>query len=357
MRIYSCTCGAPLFIDNTQCTSCGRAAGWCESCEGMAGFDTGAAGDWTCATCGTAARPCANYSGPGVCNRTVRADDPQTLCRLCGLNDTVPNLEVDGNRDRWARLEAAKRRLIYTLDLLGLPYGTDTTPPLRFSFLGDGELAGHWVGAETDQVLTGHAEGLITVNIREADDAAREQVRVDMGEAHRTLIGHLRHEIGHYYWDLLIRGRTGAEQDFATAFGDPNDPPYDVALDRHYADGPPPDWEGWHVSAYATMHPWEDWAETFALWLAMAGVLDTAQSLGIVHGPALQDTATMVEQYRRLGLAMNELTREMGLLDFAPVVITPAIEAKLKSVDWLMRGAAVPARDQDAPGQMFPVGS
>lgn len=338
MRIYTCTCGAPLFIDNTLCTNCGRSAGWCEGCDVMASFDPGADGAWICTACGVSGTPCGNYAQHQVCNRVVTRGE--ALCRLCALNDVVPNLEVEGNRDRWARLEAAKRRLVYALDLVGLPYGDETTPPLRFAFMGDGELAGLWRRAgEDERVYTGHADGLVTINIREADDAEREALRVDMGEAHRTLIGHFRHELGHYYWDVAIKGNPQAEADFAAVFGDPADPPYAEALERHYAEGPQAEWEGLYVSAYATMHPWEDWAETFALWLAMAGVLDTAGSLGI-GGPLPGTTAEMVERYGRLGLALNEFSREMGLLDIAPVVITGAIEAKLDHVGQVIRAAA-----------------
>ncbi|WP_375691813.1 putative zinc-binding metallopeptidase [Pseudooceanicola sp. LIPI14-2-Ac024] len=341
MRIYDCTCGAPLFIDNTVCTNCGRAAGWCEGCGEMAGFDMAPDGSWTCTDCGIAGRPCTNYSKEHVCNRVQVASDPEGFCRVCRMNEVVPNLEVEGNRERWARLESAKRRLVYALDLVGMPYGDETDPPLRFSFLGDGELAGLWRRAgEVEQVYTGHADGLVTINIREADSDEREAIRVDMGEAHRTLIGHLRHEVGHYYWDVAIKGREGPEAEFAAVFGNPWEPAYGDALERHYAEGPPDGWEGTYVSSYATMHPWEDWAETFALWLAMVGVLDTAVAFGF--GAGLPETTDeMVKRYGRLGVVANELNREMGLLDFAPVVVTPAIQTKLEHVTRVVRSLIV----------------
>jgi len=53
-------------------------------------------------------------------------------------------------------------------------------------------------------VLTSHCNGLITLNIAEADDAERERRRVKFHEPYRTLLGHLRHEVAHYYWDRLI---------------------------------------------------------------------------------------------------------------------------------------------------------
>jgi len=347
MRVFSCICGAPLFFDNTLCTACGRRTGWCESCDGVTGLDPApeAGADlYRCGTCGTDVALCANYAQHDVCNRTVPAAEAGAFCRVCGMNEVIPNLTVDGNLARWARLEAAKRRLVYGLDRLGLPYGTQTEPPLTFSFMGDGEMAGLWRRAgEAEQVYTGHADGLVTINIREADDAAREATRVDMGEAHRTLIGHFRHEVGHYYWDVLIKGRPDEEARFAEVFGDPNQPTYAEALERHYADGPPPDWQGSFVSSYATMHPWEDWAETFALWLAIASVLDTAAGFGAVRRPLPDDARAMADSYRNLGLVLNELSREMGLTDYAPFIISEAIEAKLAEVHRIMRGAAAEA--------------
>ena len=52
--------------------------------------------------------------------------------------------------------------------------------------------------------MTGHNNGLITLALKEADDAVREQVREAMGEPYRTLLGHFRHESGHYFWDRLV---------------------------------------------------------------------------------------------------------------------------------------------------------
>jgi hypothetical protein len=189
------------------------------------------------------------------------------------------------------------------------------------------------MGAD-ERVYTGHANGKITINIREADDAEREKLRVDFGEAHRTLIGHFRHEIGHYYWDVLVRGRR--EDAFKAVFGDHQNPDYDAALSLYYDNGPPAGWARTFVSAYATMHPWEDWAETFALYLAISSVLDTASHLNLLEiGPA-DDLATMLRHYHRMGLVLNEVSRDMGLLDVVPVVITSAIRAKLEFVHQLV---------------------
>jgi hypothetical protein len=348
MQTFRCVCDNVLFFENTACENCGREVGWCPVCRKISAIEQRQPGIYQCVSpgCGGLVQKCANYAREFVCNRCAEVagqPDPDVLCDCCRFNVTIPDLSVPGNRGRWARLEGAKRRLFYGLDLLGLPYGTAAdgfSPPLAFEFKGDIIAPeGLWrTMGEDERVYTGHADGRITINIREADDAEREKLRVDFGEAHRTLIGHFRHEIGHYYWDVLVRNRH--EDGFKAVFGDHQNPPYNDALARYYDNGPPDDWARTYVSAYATMHPWEDWAETFALYLAMSGVLDTASHLNLLEvGPA-DDLATMLRHYHRLGLVLNELSREIGLLDFLPVVIRTAIREKL---DFVHRMVAIGA--------------
>lgn len=349
MQLFRCVCDTALFFENTACETCGRDVGWCPSCRRISALEArGDAGLFECVSpgCGAMVRKCANYALEGVCNRCVETGGPhgeEAFCDCCRLNVTIPDLSVDGNRARWARLEAAKRRLVYTLDMLGLPYGTAADgfdPPLAFAFKGDTMPAqGLWrTMGEVERVYTGHADGEITINIREADDAEREKLRVDFGEAHRTLIGHFRHEIGHYYWDLLVRGRH--EDRFKAVFGDHENPDYGEALSRYYDNGPAAEWQQTFVSAYATMHPWEDWAETFALYLAMSAVLDTALHLGLLAGPPADDLGAMLRRYHSLGLVLNELNRDMGLLDPAPAVITTTIAGKLGCIHEMVGAAA-----------------
>ena len=350
MRTFNCVCGQTLFFENSRCEACGRDVGWCPACRSISSLEPAGEGHYTCcnAHCGADLAKCSNYAVEAVCNRCVIVVDHvapagHTLCETCRYTDTIPDLSVEGNRERWATLEAAKRRLLYALDLLGLPYGRKEDgfePPLAFAFKGDVVPAeGLWRAmGEAERVYTGHADGQITINIREADDAAREQLRVDLEEAHRTLIGHFRHEIGHYYWDLLVRGE--CDDAFRDLFGDIDAPNYADALARHYKEGPPAGWRQNFVSAYATMHPWEDWAETFALYLDLTSVLDTANQLGIMKPIPFDNLAGMVDRYRRLGLVLNELNREMGLIDVVPEVITPVIQSKLGFVHDLVRLAA-----------------
>jgi len=348
MRTFTCTCGQRLFFDNTQCLNCGRTAGWCPRCNALRGLDAIDARHWRCPAsgCGVCLVACHNYAVEHVCNRMVVADDAgdPPFCDACRHNRTVPDSSIPGNHEKWVRLEAAKRRLFYTLDLLGLPYGTAADgfdPPLEFDF--KAELVRDREAWQTlspvERVFTGHARGRITINLDEADHAEREKRRVDMKEAHRTVVGHFRHEIAHYFWELLVRDR--CEQSFAALFGDHSDPPYGEALKRYYDEGPPADWPSHYVSAYATMHPWEDFAETFALYLDMIAVLDTAHhwQMTAVNPPEATLDA-MVGEHIELGFRLNEINREMGLLDLVPEVFVPPVILKLRFVHDLIRSAA-----------------
>jgi hypothetical protein len=305
------------------------------------------AGTYCCGQpdCGIALQKCHNYAVEQVCNRCLAVlpagPPPEPLCDCCRYNDTIPDLSVPGNREKWYRIEVAKRRLFYTLNLLCLPYGRADdgfSPPLAFDFKADVLPAGRlWRSmGQTERVYTGHANGKITLNIREADDVEREKLRVDLGEAHRTLIGHFRHEIGHYYWELLVAGQD--EADFQQVFGDPQDPSYAERLERYYADGPPPDWQQQYVSAYSTMHPWEDFAEIFSTYLGMVCVLDTASNMGFAGelGLPATDFDRMVLDYQRLGVALNEMNRAMGLLDLVPPVLVQPVVEKLRYVHALI---------------------
>lgn len=355
MRIFSCTCGNPLYFENSRCLSCGREVGWCPVCRTLAPLVAAAAGEVACGHpgCGARLRKCFNYLEHNVCNRSLALPPDGTaadggLCDYCRYNETIPDLSVPGNQEKWYRLEQAKRRLLYTLDLLGLPYGKTedgVSPGLSFDFLADtSDPQRRWRPMGTgEQVHTGHADGKITINLREADPVERERSRVAFGEAHRTLIGHFRHEIGHYYYQMLVQGRR--DEAFREAFGDPHQPPYAEALERYYSLGLRPDWRGQFVTAYASAHPWEDFAEIFATFLDMTSVLDTALHLGFADA-AKPDTAEledMVARYRRLGLLANELNRAMGLSDLVPEVLASPVVAKLRWVHRLVRDSRRPA--------------
>jgi hypothetical protein len=294
------------------------------------------------AKCGAALAKCANYVEHNVCNRCVAVPSQEAFCDCCRFNDTIPDLTVPGNKEKWFRLETAKRRLFYDLGELGLPYGTEADgiePPLRFDFKADvipQYILWRRVG-KGERVYTGHAAGRITINIREVDSVEREKLRIDLGEAHRTLIGHFRHEIGHFYWDVLVKGRR--EEECIAVFGDHNNPTYSEALEAHYKNGAPANWAQNYISGYATMHPWEDFAETWAAYLDMTSVLDTAEHAGFGGATRMvyAEIDPMIARYQELGIALNEFNRGMGLLDVVPEVFVPAVVEKLRYIHRLVR--------------------
>ena len=312
MKTYECTCGNALYFENSKCIGCGAEVGWCPSCESITTLLFSGDGAYQCGNtaCGARLVKCHNYAVENVCNRCIMAPVGNSLlqnrCDCCLHNDTIPDLLVEGNREKWAKLEAAKRRLFYTLDLLGLSRGVsgqNQLLPLMFDFKADIIPKNEFwrnVGSG-EKVYTGHANGKITINIREADSVKREKLRVDLGETHRTLVGHFRHEIGHYYWDLLVRGQR--ESACIAVFGNHQQPTYAQALDRHYQYGAPVGWEENFVSSYATMHPWEDFAESFSTWINLIEVLDTARNIGFSGIPDLDaaTTETLVSTYRDIG--------------------------------------------------------
>ncbi|MDH2325282.1 putative zinc-binding metallopeptidase [Cereibacter sp. SYSU M97828] len=253
------------------------------------------------------------------------------FCESCAATETIPDLNIMGNLDRWSRVETAKRRLFYSLIALGLPRVSRSGKALRFSFMAD-EIGPD--GQVVHKILTGHEEGAITINIAEADDDVREARRIAMGEPYRTLLGHLRHEVGHYYWEVLVK-EAGREAECAEVFGDAAQD-YAAALQRHYAEGPPQGWDDAHVSSYATAHPWEDWAETWAHMLHIVDGLDTARNhgldpsgTGVDDAHAITDPELLMQAWIPLATAMNAMNRSMGHQDFYPFVISPIVAGKI----------------------------
>ncbi|MGQ0635842.1 MAG: zinc-binding metallopeptidase family protein [Planctomycetaceae bacterium] len=346
MRTFICICGNRLYFENSRCLSCQRDLGWCPACHNLSTLVTAADGGIRCGITGCEAVlvKCRNYETEDVCNRCVlppATNSEALLCDACRLTEVIPDLSITGNREKWYRLEVAKRRLLFLLDHLKLPYGRaedGIAPPLSFDFKADAiPVEGVWRVMTKERVYTGYHEGKITINIREADDAEREKLRVDLNEAQRTLSGHFRHEIGHYYWQMLVSQRQ--EDAFRELFGDHNQPSYAEALQTYYRNGPPGDWQASFVSAYATMHPWEDFAETFALYLDMIDLLDTANDTILTTAVDLHaaDAEKIFNSYLRLGLAANELNRSMGLLDLVPEVLSQPVRQKLAFVHQLIR--------------------
>ncbi|WP_407049158.1 putative zinc-binding metallopeptidase [Methyloraptor flagellatus] len=370
MRLFQCqACGQPTFFDNTTCLSCGHRLAWWPTRFELTAVEpadpeTGAqAGGESAARWRLLADPdhrplalCAN-AADDACNWLVEADDADGFCVACRHNRMIPALDDPSNRERWQRIEGAKRHLFYSLMRWRLPMPDRTEDPdegLAFDFRAD-EVG---PDGKVTPVMTGHDHGLITLNIAEADDVEREQRRVAMGETYRTLLGHMRHEVGHYYWDRLVRDG-GRLDDFRAIFGDER-VSYADALKAHYENGPPADWRDRFVSAYASAHPWEDFAETWAHYLHIVDALETAHAFGLRLRPrvAAEDLSAdvsfdpyragpverVIEAWVPLTVAVNGINRSMGQPDLYPFVLTAPVIDKMRFIHTLVHDARPVAR-------------
>jgi hypothetical protein len=359
LRLFTCqSCKGVLFFENSHCMSCNRPIGYAAEAGQLVPLPEEKPAPGVPVSVEVALPggkrekfiQCKNFTEHDSCNWLVRAADEQPYCLSCRLTEVIPDLSDPKNRQAWAEVESAKRRLLYTLRALRLPVvskSEDAAAGLSFRFMS---------GTEAAPVTTGHADGLITLNVAEADAAFRENMREKLGEAYRTVLGHLRHEIGHYYWDRLVRdaGRVDACR---ALFGDES-ASYEDAIQRHYGEGPPANWAESYISAYATMHPWEDWAETWAHYLHMRDTLETAKSHGLsVRIPGMPDDEAwvstdevrgwdfegMMSSWQAVTVALNSLSRSMGMKDVYPFVVSEPVRAKLRFVhDVLQESAGKP---------------
>lgn len=436
-RAYRCQCGCPVFFRNSVCLACGTPLGyesslarliplmphpdlapgaphnswviWHDAAAGRQplqsspGADPNALPSFMPQLSQAYAR-CANLQTPAQCNWLIPITAPapvnnaanaandapaggnplamdapaplRLLCQACRLNRVIPDLNDamhPDNGELWGRIELAKRRLVSALMALGLPVASrlseDTARGMMFDFLRSPNNGPH--------ILTGHDTGLITLNLQEADDAVREAARTAMREPYRTLLGHFRHEIGHYYWDRLVRG-THWMDGFHQLFGDETID-YATALRKNYEQGPPQQWWLHYVSAYASTHPWEDWAECWAHYLHMRDTVDTALSFGLATDranleftlftldalyqpdhPQAEQFLAFLNEWTQLTTLLNEMSRSMGQPDFYPFVLPREVVAKLHfihllvtSSSWLPGDVAAVEAAQDALTQQI----
>ena len=377
MQLFHCNqCSHLVFFDSEYCVHCGATLAYLPDCNTVAALQSlapeGTSGaalperfvriNQTGNAPTTQYRMCGNRLQYQACNFAIPADEPHTLCSACRQTLVLPDLSVDGNMLRWQKLEAAKRRLYYTLARLGL-HPEDPSWSPHYQFLAD--------VASQPPVLTGHASGLITINIAEADDDERVRRRVALHEPYRTLLGHLRHESGHYFWDRLVRD-AGEQESFRLVFGDERQD-YAQALQHYYAQ--PPGYAQWSadfVSAYASSHPWEDWAESWAHYLHMVDVLETAASYGTqmsvpdvdktpqvaICDPFAQPAQPfedMVAQWVPLTLLLNSMNRSLGQQDAYPFALSGGALRKLRYVHDLVHRPHPP--QAAAPNVFTPPGA
>lgn len=351
---FSCSCGRPIFFRNSLCLGCKAPLGFEPESQVMFALTPTAQPDMWKLNAeedgATTWKRCANFDSPAGCNWMTRADEEETLCRACRLNRTIPDLDDEDNCQWWRKIENAKRRLVSQLLSLGLPVASkeseDPERGVMFDFLRSSE--------GEPRILTGHANGLITLNVEEADDSVRERIRHEMHEPYRTLLGHLRHEIGHYYWDRLVAETPWLEK-FRELFGDERQD-YAEALKRNYVQGPPANWADQHISSYASVHPWEDWAETWAHYLHVVDSLDTALRFGLSgddveqavepftvedlydpDAPDAERVILLINSWVQLTTVLNELARSMGQHDFYPFVMSRPVLRKMHFIQMLVK--------------------
>jgi hypothetical protein len=342
LRAFACaSCRSLIFFENSVCITCGSPLGFHRPSAQLVVLNREDPGRRYTDETGRVFRPCANLKIAG-CNWCADVDAEQGLCECCQLTRTRPADDDVAGMSAFARAEAAKRRLLFQLDFLGLPTTSRQQDPehgLAFDLLSSRRAA----------ITTGHDDGVITIDLAEGDDGHRETLRVRLDEPYRTLLGHLRHEIGHWYWDVLI-DQTPFYARFQDLFGDER-VDYAAALATHYEKPAQDYWTQTHVSQYASAHPWEDWAETFAHYLHIRDTLQTTAAWGLsVSGPDLdlsvawdaQLSTTPVEEadefnellraWLPLTFALNAENRSMGKDDLYPFVLPPAVVEKLRFV-------------------------
>ncbi|WP_237571279.1 zinc-binding metallopeptidase family protein [Mycolicibacterium lacusdiani] len=332
MRDFICpNCGQRLAFENSVCLSCKSKLGFSLDDMAFLVIAEGSESEHGGAVDASEYQLCANLH-LAKCNWLVEVAPVRKLCTSCALTRTRPR---DGDKvalASFAAAEKAKRRLIVELVDLKLPIvGRDDDPHFGLAF--------DLLSSADEKVFTGHANGVITLDLAEGDDVHRQQLRIAMDEPYRTLLGHFRHEIGHYYYYRLVGTAPEYQQRARELFGDA-DADYQAALDRHYSQGAPAGWNKDFVSSYATMHPAEDWAETFAHYLHIRDTLDTAAAFSFAPAAATFDRRNLgpsgfdaiIEMWLPLSWALNMVNRSMGHDDLYPFVLPPAVLEKMRFI-------------------------
>jgi hypothetical protein len=351
MKLFKCqACGNILYFENRSCGQCGHRLAYLPEETTLSAVEPIAGARWKPLASPHQERFFCTNAGRDACNWLVSPGTSDALCLACRHNGVIPDLTDQSRLTAWQQIELAKHRLFYTLLRWQLPLRTVAEDPahkLSFEFLADAAAnAG-------PKILTGHDEGKITIALGEAEDAEREKRRVAMGEPYRTLLGHFRHEIGHHYWDVLVRDRNKVAACRAVFGDDTLD--YSEALKRHYERGAPPGWQEHFVSQYATTHPWEDFAETWAHYLHIVDTLEMVAASGMSVRPPIDKvgdhTAAMyfdpyfansisqiIESWLPFVFAINSVSRAMGERDLYPFVIAPPVVQKLGFIHDLVHG-------------------
>lgn len=329
-------CRGPLWLESLECEACALPVGF--------NPDTRRAVDLA----EPSRRACASRTRG--CPWTLPADSPHAECWACRLTRTRPDPDDAAAMAKLAVTEVSKRRLLIGLADLGLPI----TP----RWLVEGGLAFDLrASTDTERVTIGHASGVITIDLKESLDDHRERLRLNLGEPYRTMLGHFRHEVGHYYqWQLVERPGGALLEECRALFGDERSS-YAEAIKRHYRDGAPAGWAQSHISSYATMHPWEDFAETFAHYQHILATLAITANGGLrmeqARQPALPSDVVPRTDYRDASMSevladwrwvahlLNRANHAMGKGDLYPFAIPAPVAEKLAFVHRVVLAAQV----------------
>jgi hypothetical protein len=376
MKTFICSCKDQqiLFFESNNCVACNRTVGLDDNFDKVEPYEL----DQENGEYFKAARPevrfqkCDNHANYNTCNGMVNlntfvpaTNEGEALCFACRFNETIPDLSIVEHIPLWQKMEVAKRRALYTLKALSLPLHNIRQEPeggLSFDFIADRDVSDHFVSQlkDTKMVFTGHDCGHITINLAEADDVARANTKMALGEQYRTLLGHFRHELGHYYFDKLILDSPEKHALSKKYFGD-DALDYQEAMNTHYKNGAPENWRDAFISEYATMHPYEDWAETWAHYMHIIDTLETAQNFSITGSTSgntnndedlaelnlPQDAyffssqtsiTSILDTWMDFSVILNSLNRSMGLNDAYPFVLTQTVRSKLSFIHHAIHG-------------------
>lgn len=334
MKPFYCQCGNRIFFANTVCVACNRQLGFDPALLQMVASDSREDG-LLAAPGGILYRRCSHAQLYGNCNWLLPEEEAEDLCFSCRMTEVIPALDRPGNLKLWTRMEEAKRRLLYSLLSFRLPLTGEHA--LKFRFMED---QGRNPDVYESFVVTGHFDSTITINVAEADDVARQAVREQMHERYRTVLGHLRHESAHFYFGLLT-SQPSLLEECRAFFGDERSD-YMGALKAYYDQGPPADWPENYVSAYASAHPAEDFAETFAHFLHITDALESARAgqLSPASGEAAFDD--WIDSWIDLAITLNEISRSLGSDDPYPFLLQEPVKLKLRFIGRLLCRQAEP---------------
>ena len=333
MRRFTCeSCAEEVAFDALRCASCSSPLGYVPAQQAVKVLHP-AAGAVSFSISGDDAEFWRCPNSARGCNWVLPAGTGDIWCRSCGLTPGRPDETNPDALAAWSTAEAVKRRLVHQLDHLALPIDprSDATP--------DG-LAFDLVYVPGQFGPAGKVDEAVTLDLADADvqDVGAPPRRVHA--PFRTLIGNLRHKVGHHYWHRLV-GQSDHVTPFRRLFGDER-ADYPAAIEPHQAAVA----HHWDASRFVTgraeSHPFEDWAETFAHYLHILDATDTAEAYRLPDGqcemgrpqssPGGGTFAEILRLWRPTAPAVNALAASLGLPAVYPFQLTGVVLQKFEFV-------------------------